>query len=545
MRELERAAHAWAKQKGIARKDIHCVRSWSDLDVSPTEDTQLIISTHPMYSPSEGWQTIFRTAFCSLYEKETRLIERPLRSGVSKEFLEEILGIVRSVAMTECGGGQQEESFERKLASFASHDIAHELCDLDVAVWVDGHLRGSIVASNKTLAEGMVDAARSAVRDPRFKPLHIDEIPRARFEITLIPDVWMPLGKVDLDMDRPYAEMAYKVVHAGNVRGWYMPTIFNIRSFSSMRECVYSLVFEKAKLTEKEAFSSHVRIAPAFVCVEGEDNSIEGEDLTHFYTTLKAHTFSNIDESGYSSPILFSDRFTSPRIDIVRLAFLYRALAEVAPHEPQVQKLKQCIDTTPQTSSLAQIYVEQGNALLKQSSQNVIDLHPLSEDTFLVHVQHSVLKELRDECPERAIETLFGFWKERKEYFSLALAADLPRLLSRSGHQDGYMEMYKWYHSLQDEDGSFPNVPGSNFVYTRGTGKIVEAFGDIPDAKDMVKHALTWLAGMQYTKGNMYHIPNSLKGSFSGGLRHDPWNRDIWIDSNAHALLALHRFLRE
>ncbi len=67
--------------------------------------------------------------------------------------------------------------------------------DLDVALWVNGALRGSAVVENKVLGEGLLQATVLASRDARFKPLELNELPGTRIEITAFSDLRIPLSE--------------------------------------------------------------------------------------------------------------------------------------------------------------------------------------------------------------------------------------------------------------------------------------------------------------------------------------------------------------
>ena len=98
-----------------------------------------------------------------------------------------------------------------------------------------------------------------------------------------------------------------------------------------------------------------------------------------------------------------------------------------------------------------------------------------------------------------------------------------------------------WYIKTQKEDGAFPRSSESSFSYSRGTGKIFETLACFPkeNHQSLVK-AFIWLSSMQYTEDNLYWTPGQI---LEGGIRHDAFNREAWIDASAHFVLGTARWL--
>lgn len=169
-------------------------------------------------------------------------------------------------------------------------------------------------------------------------------------------------------------------------------------------------------------------------------------------------------------------------------------------------------------------------------------LKEISLDTFLENVQILLAQQyiLEKDCTAD-INRMYDFWLEYKGKISLASVPDLILLLQEAGKRDAVHELLMWFLECQNEDGSFPNVPGSNYVYTRGTAKIAESFANIPEAKDMVEKALFWVASMQYTETDYRFVREENRELVLGGIRHDYWNKDVWTDSASHMHLALSR----
>jgi len=93
--------------------------------------------------------------------------------------------------------------------------------------------------------------------------------------------------------------------------------------------------------------------------------------------------------------------------------------------------------------------------------------------------------------------------------------------------------------------GPFPATSGSQFVYTRGTGKIFEVLSQFPEFKEKMERTIAWLLSMQYTEGNAFFISEEIKRKIIGGFRHDYFNQEVWIDSAGHFILGGARFLKQ
>jgi hypothetical protein len=82
-------------------------------------------------------------------------------------------------------------------------------------------------------------------------------------------------------------------------------------------------------------------------------------------------------------------------------------------------------------------------------------------------------------------------------------------------------------------------------VYARGTGKVFEVLALAPnEAPGAIDRVLGWLLSMQYRSDSAFFVPHEHWPRVLGGLRHDYYGPDAWIDAAGHFLLGLAR-LRE
>jgi hypothetical protein len=103
-------------------------------------------------------------------------------------------------------------------------------------------------------------------------------------------------------------------------------------------------------------------------------------------------------------------------------------------------------------------------------------------------------------------------------------------------------EVRDWLRSWQLPSGAFPETTASDFVYSRGTGKVFEVLALRPaEAQRSLDRALGWLLSMQYRPDSAFFVPHEHWPRVLGGLRHDPYGPDAWIDAAGHLLLGLAR----
>ena len=133
--------------------------------------------------------------------------------------------------------------------------------------------------------------------------------------------------------------------------------------------------------------------------------------------------------------------------------------------------------------------------------------------------------------------------KDKNTNLSLAEWAEMTYSFMKSDPQFSETVAY-WLARQQLQSGAFPSSTYSNFVYTRGTSKIFEVLALYPSLfqKELTK-AFQWLFLMQYTKENTFFVAPEVRHKIIGGVRHDHFNQEAWIDSAGHLLLGGARLL--
>jgi hypothetical protein len=103
-------------------------------------------------------------------------------------------------------------------------------------------------------------------------------------------------------------------------------------------------------------------------------------------------------------------------------------------------------------------------------------------------------------------------------------------------------EVCDWLRSRQLASGAFPESTTSDFVYSRGTGKVFEVLALHPtESPGALDRCLGWLLSMQYRSDSAFFVPHEHWPRVLGGLRHDYYGPDAWIDAAGHFLLGLAR----
>ena len=139
-----------------------------------------------------------------------------------------------------------------------------------------------------------------------------------------------------------------------------------------------------------------------------------------------------------------------------------------------------------------------------------------------------------------AISLKENFEEELKSGRSINLAVWAELVNIFSDFDDEFSgRVADWLKKQQLPNGAFPESTTSNFVYTRGTGKIFEVLALKPEKnKEEIKKVLDWLFSMQYDEENSFFVSEEIRPRVIGGFRHDYFNSEAWIDAAGHILLG-------
>lgn len=532
----------------------------------------------PLLDPSL-WLRVFSSPAIGVWERRSRGQGlAPLRFGLDEDERSQLANIARRSIRAYVLDGQwpatEPTGVPRRFFLKT---------DLDVALWTNGNVRGSIVLEDVPLAEGVARAAVRACIDQRFKPVSAKELDHLAIEITIMRDLRVTLSPREMQNDLIYGEKGYVLV-SGTQRGWFLPEVFNTIKFSNLKDFLSALAKDKAK-TDPSLTNSQVSIFEVedFITLPEKQSSCPlygpivikkrtPDEKSILDMGLKAGDWLlNIqEEDGNFAPIVDPIRKHPPRVDWTRLAFTAWALAEFGistatpEYVPAAQRsfdyLKRHLfkNRSPFAHTLLvlayagqlarvlkdeETFREIATRLITKPGYVAADVVTLAQvASFLKHVAsddaEGVCTILRDRLRKR-----FERARADAEVMDLSLYAELVRVFEQSD-PDFSATVAQWLCSMQLEDGSFPQSTQSSFNYTRGTGKIFEVLAlDRESNREALAKSVVWLANMQYDANNLFFVAPERRDILIGGFRHDYQNPDSWIDASGHVLLGASRII--
>ena len=547
--------------------------------VSPVQKNIVFhVSNTDARSNSEGeWVTIFHTKHFSVSERRTRkLLRRPVRWGLSPTEKTCALDSARGALAEHLGISTKET--RRTISSIFDITAA-----VDVALWVDGELRGSRIAEYKSLYEGVREATQYAARDQRFLPITPEEYERVTIEIIIFSDLALPVryGGADNTFD---TTVGYRL-DAHNRRGYFVPNVFNVVRFGSWGD-MRSRLAEKAGVSADERSSGVVsafRVDHFAECAEGilSYSGPTPDSQRIAYTSerlrsrlqLAAQWLEAIQNTDGSIPAVVDPTGEDQTTDWVRTAFTAYALAEYADAADDEQSRK--------VAAAAGEYVS--NTYL--AGEDVLSPeHHILVLVFCARLMHALGS--REECTRLAekvcvlVKKEFSF--EPILYAHVVTFIDdmitaqvlsqdtasltepyVAGLLERMDTADDYVawaeavrvfetrdttraaKIRNWIVAAENTDGSFPQKERTDFRYARGASKILEILALDKDIDEQVlMNSFRWLFSQQYMPETAYIFVPEVRSRVIGGFRHDALDTSLWIDAAGHFLLAGVRMLR-
>ena len=461
--------------------------------------------------------------------------------------------------------------------------------DLDIALWVDGELRGSVIVLKQSLGEGIAEATVRASRDKRFKPLDKSEIAKTTIEVTLIPDLKIPLSAEELKKNSIYHDKGY-YLDTGYKKGWFVPIVFNCTSFKSLD------IFLKRLAVEKVGLKSHtIKLGEVFIFEVDDFTVTEDQQILSMCGPIIDHAVAepksgfNIETAegslkmavnwlchiqasdGNIPPVTNPFSEYSRWVDWPRLAFTAWALATFG-HQVSNDKYlfianksfeflrRHIFDSVPMDNSSHALTLAYFGQLSKTlgykdsvdvAAQIILEkvktlpFHVLNYAniiSFLSTLDHKPNINFNKE--ENLLKQYFkNVVKNESEIVDLASVAELVHTFH---HIDPNLsrDISQWLKTKQLSNGAFPASTMSNFVYTRGTSKIFEVLAlDYGQNQSAVGTSFYWLQAMQYNTQNTFFIKPDVRQTVIGGFRHDYFNQEAWIDSAGHFLMGGSRLL--
>ena len=550
----------------------------------------IICQTNSRSPSEENWHKIWHAEGIEIWEnKDLHRDTLPLRFGLSLAEKGELLQFARKTMESFLG----EENAVLK-PDFPAYRLNEETI-IDVGIWIDGHMRGSIISSPLPLIDALRHASCGALRDARMKPVERDELKRAQIEITLMSDLVLPLRTPDVKAIKIDARIGY-YVEKDTKRGWYLPMVFNCTKFKDMADLKRSLINEKAKIVEKEGetvlytFQTDGWIEDAShvpTLLEGPIAYAPSLLTSSFLQEVKIHSdaaagwlISMVDMHG-AMPLYRDPLYQRMgRMDWGRLANASYALAEFG----MVTKNHECIRISKKISEYICRYIfdtrNPSSAIDVGVSAYVLhaalarrdaDLSPLvgylqGNYTRIAYrpIMYAVLASLfvrltlegKGEHRAEGVslsEKVFDDFKKNRELprTQLALYPELiytfqllHSLTGESMYLEQSEEVASWLINKQNTNGSFPSSNDVALPYTRGTGKIFEVLALYPDRyRYSLEKSFEWLTRMQYSEDSLYFADHAFRKRVIGGFRHDHANTEAWIDSASHFLIGVARLL--
>ncbi len=499
------------------------------------EPLTFIISQKNKITPKieDGWVPIFTSQIISVYENTKRhKINLPLRFGLTSDEKKEALSFARLSLERFLRTG----FLDRKADTAKLSTRFFMYTDIDVALWVNGHPRGSYIIENQQLHEAIRLGISRASRDSRFKPLAISELENTQIEIGIMSSLKIPLQHSELEKKEfIQAEKGFLLKHREK-KGWLLPAAFNVRNFSKFNDFLQYLSEIKAGINYRTSNSQsqfyQFEIDGFIENNKGGYNKISGS-----IAKSSQPLFNSISISAEKAALQWVMKMqendgnirlaidplsgTIKQYDILRSSFTMGAVAEyIAPSielktnylgqvESNFLYIKKLLNDATILKPLLsycygsfegmvlwkltgdKTYLENVNnwveILLKESFEN--------EDAITVQQASSLLLNFSKHNPQIKPKALEVAQIAKKQFLSavekgapiqLAMFAELINTFSLcekiekgKNHYKFALEVADWLISNQfsypnDKNGIFPATTAGGLPYTRGVGKIAE-----------------------------------------------------------------------
>ena len=570
--------------------------------ISPLQKSKItfVIRKPDKLSSGDQWATIFSSPEIEVLENKNRPHTiKPLRWGFSDEKRVAAFRIARDALQKFLEDASRLE--RNYFLAFPPRFSLRT--DVDVALWVKGRLRGSSVVEGMSLGEGIAEAAILSSRDSRFKPLSSEDLPDTRIEVTIMHDIRVPLSERERSKNAIYPEKGYLLEKNSKKGWYLpevfnIKRFRNLEDFlgdlaqekAGLNRAVYKkasvFIFEVDDFIESE---DHSLALALWGPVIKNDHLIPNSEFIIPRLRTAADWLCRIQEpDGNIPPIIDSltGRATK-QIDCPRFAFTAWALAEfgkaigegkyIHAAEKSFEYLKKYLISNIQYQisnfELTLAYFGQlsvalgkikdacsaGDKLLERSGAFSFDPITIAQIASFFKILST--SDARFSTPFKNLASILkeNFERQTKEKnpMNLAVWAELVNVFS-DVDQEFSENVAAWLKKHQMPNGAFPESihstshsilrvsdpmgsgqAESNFVYTRGTGKIFEVLALAPEKnKEAITNVLRWLFSMQYDGENTFFTADTVRPMIIGGFRHDYLNQELWIDSAAHVILG-------
>ncbi len=538
----------------------------------------------PTTGREPGWRSILNLRDLLVIERDApHGGERPLRLGLNAEEAARVLAQARmSAERFIVGAGQDVVA----LRSMGDPPRLAQRSSVAVALWTRGRLRGSVISSPGPALRTVGQAAISACQDDRFPRLSTSDLTETVFQVAFLHAPRVPLSRHEIETCNAYPDKAL-FVSDGTRSGAYMPEAFNVfpRRMVRLRAVTESVAQDKAGLASLGP-SARVEVNEVTEVIESADRSralrLEGPVACWEGTAVREHA-RNAGQAacGWLAAIQADDGalplFVRPSTgkgetaDVVRCAMTAEALAAFGVAcglESAVDSARRVVAWLDRSRPE---WAQKRAVALPTAIYRGKAAACLGDDTASEAMAKSVLELLQGPDPgplvlahaasfldgasarhAPAVRKCESLRHELAERFARARAGEDPVSLAEWAelaaafpeHSKIARDVRDWLRALQLPSGAFPETTTSDFVYSRGTGKVFEVLALCPtESPETLDRALAWLLSMQYRPDSAFFVPHEHWGRVLGGLRHDYYGPDAWIDAAGHFLLGLARLL--
>lgn len=575
------------RRRGIVRFDAPSLpgaRPVPVTDPDPRAHIRFVVRTRAnggleLVGAEPGWRTILDVRDLVVLERDARHgSERPLRLGLSPDEARCVLMHARASAERFLGGskpdapGNQSSGVPGRLSQRTA---------VAVALWVRGRLRGSVIVSPGPALRTVGQAATLVCQDARFSRLSAADLHDAVFQVGFLHAPRVPLGRHEIETGEAYPNKAL-FVSEGTRSGAYLPEVFNLfsRRMTRLQPIVESLARDKAGLKELGP-RARVEVCEVTDVIESADRAVALRLDGPVASTDEASVRARVQEAGHAACAWLAaiqrddgslPLFVRPSsgqaegTDVVRCAMTAEALAAFGVadgFEPAVDTARRVLawldrsrsDWTAKRGLALATMIYRGNAAftlgddasLEAAARSVlVELDGTDPGPLVLAHATSFLARATPRHPAAGRRTealrheLSARFAKVTGPVSLAEWAELGAAFPAGSRTS--RDVCDWLRSRQLPSGAFPDTTESDFVYSRGTGKVFEVLALRPDeSPGVLDRALGWLLSMQYRPDSAFFVPREHWPHVLGGLRHDYYGRDAWIDAAGHLLLGLAR----
>jgi AMMECR1 len=469
-----------------------------------------------------------------------------------------------------------------------------------LSIWTRGRIRGSVITAPSSISRAMQMGMRWACRDDRFPRLTAEDLEESLLQVGFVHEPAIVVSRQEIETEDAYPDKAIWVSD-GTRSGAYMPEIHNVAPEQRFERLVSRLAHDKAGMGRRTSSGKTSDDARALdlgpkvvVTARAVSEVIERrgqKGVLLLEGPVVAPVRGDTNRGGLEAGRLAVSWLATVQVDDGALPSFVRPStgAGVERHAPRMAATAEALIAFAESAGDDQAALIAKRVLAHLDRAKAEGSQPPDLALLTVAYRGKAAARLGDEAElRRAVKEVFarldgadaGPLPLSQALSLLALASPrIPEAATRADALERVLagrftraqssgaalslaewaelaavrtdtpsapsgDVARWLAGLQLHSGAFPNTTASDFVYSRGTGKVFEVLAARKrDHAENVDAALAWLISMQYTADSAYCIPDEHKPRLIGGLRHDYFHMDAWIDGAAHLLLGVARLI--